>query len=82
MADFKVPQSIPQDILLIHDIIGVTNETPLPSSQKLALATTLTEDSIDSSDDDNNASEEEIEADLIFTEENEIPKAMHISQLF
>lgn len=77
MDEFKVPQSIPQDLLLIHDIIGITKNTPvLTPSQKLVVSST--KDSIDSSDDDENASEDEIEADLIVAEDDEAPKPMHV----
>jgi hypothetical protein len=61
--------SIPQDVLLIHEIIGVTNETLCTIFSKTGVGS-LSEDSIDSSEKDNDASEEEIEADLVITEED------------
>lgn len=60
--DFKVPSTIPQDLLLIQDLIGT-----LPS---LSVASKHVADSLDSSDDsiastDGEAeSEDEVEADL------------------
>jgi H/ACA ribonucleoprotein complex non-core subunit NAF1 len=65
---FKIPDHIPQDLLLIHGFIG---ESTLPKFQKLALASPNV-DCIDSSDSDN-ASEDEIEADLmVATGDNEL----------
>ena len=54
MNGFKVPQNIPQDLLLIQEFIGVPNPTPEPQQ----------EDDIDSSDSET-VSEDEIAADLI-----------------
>ena len=54
MDGFKVPQNIPQDLLLIQEFIGVPNATPKPQQ----------EDEIDSSDSET-ISEDEIAADLI-----------------
>jgi hypothetical protein len=54
MDGFKVPQNIPQDLLLIQEFIGVPNPTPKPQQ----------EDEIDSSDGET-VSEDEIAADLI-----------------
>ena len=54
MDGFKVPQNIPQDLLLIQEFIGVPNPTPKPQE----------EDEIDSSDSET-VSEDEIAADLI-----------------
>ena len=54
MDGFKVPQNIPQDLLLIQEFIGVPNPTPNPQQ----------EDEIDSSDSET-FSEDEIEADLV-----------------
>ena len=54
MDGFKVPQNIPQDLLLIQEFIGVPN--PIPKPQQ--------EDDIDSSDSET-VSEDEIAADLI-----------------
>ena len=54
MDGFKVPQNIPQDLLLIQEFIGVPNSTPKPQQ----------EDDIDSSDSET-VSEDEIAADLI-----------------
>jgi H/ACA ribonucleoprotein complex non-core subunit NAF1 len=60
MDDFKVPQTIPQDLLLIQEFIDV----PLPSNP---VSETVVQDDISSSgsdDDDVDSSEEEIAADL------------------
>lgn len=54
MDGFKVPQNIPQDLLLIQEFIGVPNPTPEPQQ----------EDDIDSSDSET-VSEDEVAADLI-----------------
>lgn len=83
MDTFKVPQNIPQDLLLIHDIIGVlAPELPPPPSIKSQKVVQLAEDdSIDSSDSEI-ASEDEIEADLIpVHDEDENSKPMYIYTL-
>ena len=54
MDGFKVPQNIPQDLLLIQEFIDVPNPTPTPQQ----------EDEIDSSDNET-VSEDEIAADLM-----------------
>lgn len=59
--NFKAPHSIPQDLLLIHDLIGDAFQ---PSQTHDALH----KNSISSSDDsdtDSHASEDEIEAELM-----------------
>lgn len=60
MDAFKIPETIPQDLLLIHDIIGV-----LPTANPTASLKPVgvDEDCIDSSDSED-GSEAEIEADL------------------
>jgi hypothetical protein len=55
--DFKVPQSVPQDLLLIQGFVGA----PLPT----AATTSVLDDSISSSSEEDEASEEEIAANLI-----------------
>ncbi|KAJ7109895.1 Gar1/Naf1 RNA binding region-domain-containing protein [Mycena epipterygia] len=62
---FLVPSIVSQDLLLIQDIIGVPQTAPQRPPPKL-------EDDIESSDSEN-ASEDEIEADLVKVE-NEVPK--------
>ncbi|KAF8899057.1 Gar1/Naf1 RNA binding region-domain-containing protein [Infundibulicybe gibba] len=58
MNGFKAPSDLPQDLLLIHEIIGITHTSPKTPR--------VVEDSIDSSDDESaNGSEAEIEADLV-----------------
>jgi H/ACA ribonucleoprotein complex non-core subunit NAF1 len=79
MNAFKLPQSIPQDLLLICDLIGVSNDAPSlnhPSSTAVR-----TDDSIDSSDSEI-ASEDEIEAVLIpVNDEDRLQgsKSMHVA---
>lgn len=67
MDGFKVPQTIPQDLLLIQEYIGVP--PPLPAPKKLEREADIDDDDISSSDDDSEESdiacEEEIAADLI-----------------
>lgn len=79
MDAFKIPQNIPQDLLLIHDIIGVSVPEYILASAKSQKPLDLSEDDcIDSSDSDN-ASEDEIEADLIpIHEEDEGHKSAHV----
>ncbi|KAG6889985.1 hypothetical protein C0995_012945 [Termitomyces sp. Mi166 len=62
---FKVPETIPQDVLLIHDIIGVPSVANRVASVKPHHVVEVNDDSdcIDSSDNEN-GSEAEIEADL------------------
>ncbi|KAG6910493.1 hypothetical protein DXG01_009912 [Tephrocybe rancida] len=61
MDAFRIPQTIPQDLLLIHDIIGVAPTAPaVPNKFQ---NTQAADDCIDSSDSEN-GSEDEIEADL------------------
>lgn len=65
MDNFKVPQHIPQDLLLISEFIDVPDEKP----KKLVVK--QQDDDIDSSGSDSNASEDEIEADLIAVEDED-----------
>lgn len=83
MNEFKVPDSIPQDLLLIQDIIG-TIQNPV---QKQPPETKIDDEDIDSSgssddsssddsssDDDSSEEVDQVEADLIVKEEDtEIP---------
>lgn len=68
--DFKVPSLIPQDLQLIQDIVGVP---PIPShqSERLAANHKHDEDSILSSDEDDAASEKEVEADILGVPDDE-----------
>lgn len=71
MDAFRVPTSIPQDLLLIHEIIGpqpsLKPTAPAPSAPTNSAVQTQDEDEdINSSDDEEDRrSEEEIAADLI-----------------
>jgi H/ACA ribonucleoprotein complex non-core subunit NAF1 len=57
---FKIPSSIPQDILLIQDLVGPI----IPSTQPVTSSETDPVDSIDSSGESTD-SVEEVEANLI-----------------
>jgi H/ACA ribonucleoprotein complex non-core subunit NAF1 len=73
MNDFKLPQTISQDLLLIRDLIGVPPNPWIPTVVQK-------DDSIDSSDSEI-ASEDEIEAELIpLSSEEELGgfKAVHV----
>ncbi|KAG6817931.1 hypothetical protein H0H87_012399 [Tephrocybe sp. NHM501043] len=62
MDTFRVPQTIPQDLLLIHDLIGVVPPVSvIPAKSQTTVQPD--DDCIDSSDSEN-GSEDEIEADL------------------
>jgi hypothetical protein len=58
---FKIPSAIPQDILLIHDLIGPL----IPPTQSLTLPATDPDDSVDSSGESTDSAEE-VEANLLF----------------
>ncbi|KAJ6520137.1 Gar1/Naf1 RNA binding region-domain-containing protein [Mycena sanguinolenta] len=61
---FLVPSAVPQDLLIIQDLIGDPESVPQKPAPKL-------EDDIDSSDSESeNGSEDEIEADLVKEEED------------
>jgi H/ACA ribonucleoprotein complex non-core subunit NAF1 len=57
---FKIPTTIPQDILLIQDLIGL-----IPPTQPLTLPTADPDDSVDSSGESTDSAEE-VEANLLF----------------
>lgn len=69
MDGFKLPGSIPQDLLLIHDLVAESLPPPPTAPTKLQ-----EEDCIDSSGDETDiASEDEIEAELLVkTEETDM----------
>jgi len=64
---FKIPSSIPQDILLIQDLVGPM----IPSTQQVDPLETDSVDSINSSGESTD-SIEEVEADLIFSAREDI----------
>jgi hypothetical protein len=72
---FKVPETIPQDLLLIQDIVAdLFVPTPaIPSPKPEIPPNSATEDSIDSSGSDSDSGDEveEIEADLLVKIEDE-----------
>ena len=65
-GEFKVPQNIAQDLLLIQGFIGVPNPAPNPAPKSQ-------EDDIDSSDSET-ISEDEVAADLIAADEDDSTK--------
>jgi hypothetical protein len=58
---FKIPSTIPQDLLLIQDLIGPL----IPPTQPLTLPTADPDDSVDSSGESTDSAEE-VEANLLF----------------
>ena len=58
---FKIPSTIPQDLLLIQDLIGPI----IPSTQPLNLPAVEPDDSVDSSGESTDSAEE-VEANLLF----------------
>lgn len=92
MEAFKLPQTIPQDLLLIQDLIAPTPSTEAPSasttSQQLSVTNAVEvfpppakeEDDIGSSGEEND-SEDEIAADLIkgaSVDDDDLPKVSQI----
>lgn len=75
MDNFKVPQNIPQDLLLISEFIDIPDEKPKN------LVVKQQDDDIDSSGSESNASEDEIEADLIAVEDEDsvVVKSLYVS---
>ncbi|KAF8971696.1 Gar1/Naf1 RNA binding region-domain-containing protein [Flammula alnicola] len=65
MDAFKVPQAIPQDLLLIQEIVGILKPQPQPSQFSVPTETQANENDDISSSDEENDSEDEIAADLI-----------------
>jgi H/ACA ribonucleoprotein complex non-core subunit NAF1 len=57
---FKIPSAIPQDILLIQDLIGPL----IPPTQPLAIPAEDPDDSVDSSGESTDSAEE-VEANLL-----------------
>jgi H/ACA ribonucleoprotein complex non-core subunit NAF1 len=65
---FKVPETIPQDILLIQDIVRVITPPKVDVWKDLHKSTDASDDSIASSSSEI-GSEDEVEADLMVPEE-------------
>jgi H/ACA ribonucleoprotein complex non-core subunit NAF1 len=68
MDVFKKPLDLPQDLLLIQDLIGVPDTRPPPPPPqipKVEAHTESTDDDDISSSDSDVASEDEIEAELV-----------------
>lgn len=61
--DFKVPSAIPQDLLLIQDLIGAISPPPV-NTKHVPDSLNSSDDSIASTDDEVE-SEDEVEADLV-----------------
>jgi H/ACA ribonucleoprotein complex non-core subunit NAF1 len=65
---FKVPETIPQDILFIQDIVGVITPPKADVWKDIHKSTDSSDDSIASSSSEI-GSEDEVEADLMVPEE-------------
>lgn len=65
---FKVPESVPQDILLIQEIVGVIPPPKADVWKNVHKSTDSSDDSIASSSSEID-SEDEVEADLMVPEE-------------
>ena len=70
MDVFKIPNDIPQDLLLIQDIVGVPVVEPAPSLQVSPANVSATNDDDSSGPDSNVPSEDEIHAELIVQDED------------
>jgi hypothetical protein len=69
MNTYKVPSDLPQDLLLIRDLVGEDNDsTPAPVASRITQK--RDQDSIDSSSDEGTDSEDEVEANLLSTGDN------------
>lgn len=72
-SSYKVPSHIPQDLLLIHDLVGrdvPSSSSTLPASDKVKIK--AKEDSIESSGDEGFDSEDEVEANLLQEEDEDM----------
>lgn len=72
-----MPQNIPQDLLLISGFIDI------PDGKPKKLLVKQQDDDIDSSGSDSNASEDEIEADLIAVEDEDpvVVKSLYVASV-
>jgi H/ACA ribonucleoprotein complex non-core subunit NAF1 len=72
-STFKVPESIPQDLLLIQELVGEVSISQSTNTQKASLSqkTEVEEDDIGSSGSEDNSEDEldEVEAGLVVIEE-------------
>jgi len=66
--DFKVPSTIPQDLLLIQDLIGTL--PPLTAAAKHVPDTLDSSDDSIASTDGEAESEDEVEADLVLRDDD------------
>lgn len=74
MNEFKVPDSIPQDLLLIQDIVGIRRQPSEPEIEDDDINSSGSSDdssSDDSSSDDSSDEVNEVEADLIVKDQEE-----------
>lgn len=74
MNEFKVPDSIPQDLLLIQDIVGIRRQPPEPEIEDDDINSSGSSDdssSDDSSSDDSSDEVNEVEANLIVKDQEE-----------
>ena len=70
MDMFKTPSSIPQDLQLIQDIVGVPVVEPGPSLQVSRADASATDDEDSSGPDSDIPSEDEIHAELVVQDED------------
>ncbi|KAI0348278.1 NAF1-domain-containing protein [Trametopsis cervina] len=63
--DFKVPSLIPQDLQVIQDLVGDILPSPAPKVEGVDSHIKQEDESIQSSDDEDGASEREVEADIL-----------------
>jgi len=73
MADFKVPSSVPQDLLLIQELVGIA---PTVAEEKITQPPSV-EDDISSSDSE--AETESVKAELLNEPKNEKPQAEEVA---
>jgi len=74
MAAFKLPEIMPQDLLLIHDLVEGSDVPARPKNYSRPL-TKPDDECIDSSDSDD-ASQVEVEADLLIKGDEGAPDAL------
>ncbi|KAH7886067.1 Gar1/Naf1 RNA binding region-domain-containing protein [Phlebopus sp. FC_14] len=68
---FKVPETVPQDLLLIQDLVGPIPSPCIDFQRSLGQSRDFSDDSVGSSDNDAD-SEEEVEADLLLRDNENV----------
>lgn len=76
-STFKIPSTIPQDLLLIRELVGA-DQSFSPSPHATSAGLKNNQDSIESSGDEDADSEEEVEANLLDSGD-EIPQIMYVN---